>query len=245
MASRFSATTSGQMPGCPAAILVMSLKPPAASRRRVASDVAASAARFMRAAAVRCGVCETRATSSSWRLGSTATGLAPSSFTNPWTSEYASPDVCWPGVSTQVAPRNRSGPAPSTPSCSEPAMGWPPTKRGCPTADTIVSLIPATSVTTPERPSASCWESTALATSATAPAGTAMKVTEAEAPMPISSIAPSSRARIALEGSISVPLTHQPWRRRDMPMEPPISPVPIIAALRWAPEGLLFGEVIS
>lgn len=207
--------------------------------------MAASAARFIKAAAVRCGVCETRATSSSWRLGSTATGLAPSSLTSPWTSEYASPEVFWPGVSTQVAPRNRSGPAPSTPSCSEPAIGCPPTKRGCPTADTIVSLIPATSVTTPVRFSASCWESTAFATSATAPAVTAMKVTAAAVSTPTSSIAPSSRARAALEGSLSVPLTHQPWRRKAIPMEPPISPVPTIAALRWPPVGLLRGEVIS
>ena len=34
------------------------------------------------------------------------------------------------GVSTQTAPANRSASAPSTPSCSEPAIGWPPTKRG-------------------------------------------------------------------------------------------------------------------
>ena len=34
------------------------------------------------------------------------------------------------GVSTQTAPSNRSASAPSTPSSSEPAIGWPPTKRG-------------------------------------------------------------------------------------------------------------------
>ena len=34
------------------------------------------------------------------------------------------------GVSTQVAPANRSTSAPSSPSCSEPAIGCPPTKRG-------------------------------------------------------------------------------------------------------------------
>ena len=35
MASWFSTTTSGQMPGWPAATLVMSRKPPAARRRRI------------------------------------------------------------------------------------------------------------------------------------------------------------------------------------------------------------------
>ena len=33
------------------------------------------------------------------------------------------------GVSTHAAPTNRSARAPSMPSCSEPAIGWPPTKR--------------------------------------------------------------------------------------------------------------------
>lgn len=50
---------------------------------------------------------------------------------------------------------------------------------------------------------------------------------------------------MALDGSLSLPLTHHPWRRRAIPIEPPISPVPTIAALRWAPAGLLLGEVIS
>src|SRR5579875_2659174 len=42
IASLFSATTSGQIPGCPAAMRVMSLKPPAASLSKVESELAAS-----------------------------------------------------------------------------------------------------------------------------------------------------------------------------------------------------------
>ena len=57
------------------------------------------------------------------------------------------------GVSTQVAPTNRSASAPSRPSCSEPAIGWPPTKRGraragrASTAATTGAFTEPTSVT--------------------------------------------------------------------------------------------------
>ena len=52
------------------------------------------------------------------------------------------------GVSTQVAPTNSSAEAPSTPTCSLPAMGWPPTNRGRSTAATSGPLTLPTSVTT-------------------------------------------------------------------------------------------------
>ena len=32
-------------------------------------------------------------------------------------------------INTHVAPTNSVASAPSTPSCSEPAIGWPPTNR--------------------------------------------------------------------------------------------------------------------
>ena len=68
-------------------------------------------------------------------------------------------------------------------------MGWPPTKRGWSTLATMGPLMPATSVTTPPASSASA------AASATAPAGVAMKVISGVRSVPISSRAPSSRAR--------------------------------------------------
>ena len=78
-------------------------------------------------AAVRCRTCDTVATNESWRSGGRATTDAPSEDTIERTSVKASSSVPATGVSTQVAPSNRSARDPSTPSSSEPAMGWPPT----------------------------------------------------------------------------------------------------------------------
>ena len=75
--ARFSTQTSGQMPGSPAAMRVMSRNPPAARRSRVACSRAVSAARFIRVAAVRCGTWDTMATRSSWRAAGSSTTLAP------------------------------------------------------------------------------------------------------------------------------------------------------------------------
>ena len=43
---------------------------------------------------------------------------------------YAAGSVVAVGVSTQVAPTNSSPEAPSNPTCSDPAMGWPPMNWG-------------------------------------------------------------------------------------------------------------------
>ena len=130
MASRFSAQMSGQMAGEPAAMRVMSRKPPAARRSRAACSSAPSAARAMSVAAVRWGTWDTIATSSSWRSGGRATTSAPRDVTTDRMRAKASGSVSTVGVSTHVAPSKRLASAPSTPSCSEPAMGWPPTNRG-------------------------------------------------------------------------------------------------------------------
>jgi len=152
-------------------------------------------------------------------------------------------------VSTQVAPRNISGSAPSTLLVrSRPSDG--PDETGVPDGVDDALLVPATSLTTlmSGRPGPgwlSCSESTARAMAATAPAGTAMKVTAASRSTPTRSMAPSFTARSALAASRSVPLTHQPCRRSAIPMEPPMSPVPITAARGFSPAGVLFGKVIS
>ena len=63
-------------------------------------------------------------------LGRDRDASAPSVRTSPRTARGTPRGRCRPvGVSTHVAPTNRSASAPSTPSCSEPAIGWPPTKR--------------------------------------------------------------------------------------------------------------------
>ena len=59
-----------------------------------------------------------------------ATTSAPSEDTMDRTEANASSSVAAVGVSTHTAPSNRSASAPSTPSCSDPAIGWPPTNRG-------------------------------------------------------------------------------------------------------------------
>ena len=74
----------------------------------------------------------------------------------------ASGSVSTPGVSTHVAPSNSSASAPSTPSCSEPAMGWPPTNRGSPTAATTRPFTLPTSVTTPDPPASAARASAAI-----------------------------------------------------------------------------------
>ncbi len=55
MAVRFSAQMSGQIPGWPEAMRVMSRKPPAARRSRARCSVARSSARRISAAAVEVG----------------------------------------------------------------------------------------------------------------------------------------------------------------------------------------------
>ena len=81
MASRFSAQMSGQMPGWPAAIRVMSRNPPAASRSRPRCSSDRSSASRISLAAVRWGTWDTTATIESWRSGGIDTTAAPSRLT--------------------------------------------------------------------------------------------------------------------------------------------------------------------
>ena len=89
------------------------------------------------------------------------------------------------GVSTQTAPSKRSGSAPCSPICSDPAMGWPPMKRGWSASSTMAVLTPLTSVTTASagarRPRGRA------ATPATAVAGVATKTTSASGSSPTAS----------------------------------------------------------
>ena len=155
IAPRFSAQMSGQMSGCPAATLVMSLNPPAASRSTAKCSSDRAAAIPISADAVRWGTCDTRATSASCRSGARVTTSAPREVTTDRMRAKAPSSVSPEGVSTQLASTNIAGSAPSTPSCSEPAIGWPPTNRGSPTASTTGAFTPPTSVTTPPGATAS------------------------------------------------------------------------------------------
>ena len=77
----------------------------------------------MSAAAVRWGTWETMATSSSWRSADMATTSEPNEETTARSRAKACGSVAPVGVRTQVAPSKSSPSAPSTPSCSEPAIG--------------------------------------------------------------------------------------------------------------------------
>ena len=77
----------------------------------------------MRVAAVRCGTCETVATKASWRSGERVTTSAPKDVTTSRTIANSLSSVSSVGVNTQFALANMVAEAPSTPSCSEPAIG--------------------------------------------------------------------------------------------------------------------------
>ena len=79
MASALSSQIPGQIVGWPAAIRVMSRKPPAANWSSAPCSSPRSAARAIRVAAVRWGTWETTATRRSCSRGSSATTLAPKS----------------------------------------------------------------------------------------------------------------------------------------------------------------------
>ena len=150
MASALSAQMSGQMPGCPAAIRVMSRKPPAASCSRAPCSSPRSAASVHEGGRRQVGhVGHHGHQARRARPGSRATTSAPS-------SARTARD---PGVGVGVGGRRR-GQHPGGPDeqlgggaldarpAREPAMGWPPTKRGRSTAATSGPLTLPTSVTT-------------------------------------------------------------------------------------------------
>ena len=232
MASRFSAQMSGQMAGEPAATRVMSRKPPAARRRRAACSSAPSAARAMSVAAVRWGTWDTIATSSSWRSGGRATTSAPRDVTTDRMRAKALGSVSTVGVSTHVAPSKRLASAPSTPSCSEPAMGWPPTNRASATAAATGPLTLPTSVTRPDPAARAARASPGMAST-----GTQMNVRSASGSWPTASRAPRTRARSARSESASRPVTCHPRARSANPIDPPISPVPTTTARSVTPAG--------
>ena len=105
----------------------MSRKPPAASRSSTACWSLAASATFINVEAASCGTWLTTATIVSCTAGSTDSTSAPRSLTQPRTAANACGSVAAVGVSTHVAPWNISALAPASPSCSEPAIGWPPT----------------------------------------------------------------------------------------------------------------------
>ena len=95
------------------------------------------------------------------------------------------------------------------PSCSDPAIGWPPTKRGSEIAATSGALTLPTSVTGPD-----VAASARRAAEGMADTGVATTVRSAPASSPTASSAPAATARAGRSASASVPLTYQPDARR-------------------------------
>ena len=129
---RGSATQmSGQIAGCPAAMRVMSRNPPAASRSSSACSLAAVGGDVHQR-----GRRELRHVAHDRHervvvLGRDLDDLGAEPADHAPDRGVRGRGRCRrSGVSTHVAPANRSASAPSSPSCSEPAIGCPPTKRG-------------------------------------------------------------------------------------------------------------------
>ena len=156
---------------------VMSRKPPAARRSSVACSSPPVAATSMSVVAASWGTWLTTATRASWCSGVTATTSAPSSETRVWIVENAAASVLCVGVSTHVDPTKRSALAPSSPSCSDPAIGCPPTKRAARSGRRRATSATTGAFTEPTSPTAGTPASRISATMAgTAATGTATKV---------------------------------------------------------------------
>src|SRR5262245_35308096 len=161
---------------------------------------------------------------------------------------YATSLVTGVGVSTHFAPTKRSSRAASMPSCSEPAIGWPPMKRAASSgrrraiSSTIGALTDPTSVTRPTPAS-----SASTTTSAIAATGTATNATSTSRNAPARSGAgniTASRLTAAARRSASRsnPTTSCPSPARARPIDPPTRPVPTTATRITPP---LLGKVVA
>ena len=189
----------------------------------------------MRADAITCGRCDTRAMRWSCTPASTATGIAPTEDTMPCMRRSSSGRVSPVGVRNQVAPANRSARAFATPDRSPPATGCPPQKRarsaGVRAASTMLLADP-TSVTTA---SSSAARRATRTTSGMSPTGAHTTTTRAPATASATSLqarvmAPRVRASSTAPSAGSMPrMSPTPASRRARPSDPPISPTPMRA----------------
>ena len=204
----------------------MSRNPPAASRSRAASCSARWAGRVHEGGGHQVGhVATPRPPSGRGRPGDRATTSAPSWVTTACNGgRRPSGSVLAVGVSTQVAPTNRSGSAPATPICSEPAMGWPPTKRGWAHGPDHRPPSPRPRRSPPRRAAGPGRPGRLGARRRPHPTGVATKTTSASGSSPTSSSAPRAtgpvgRARVLVAaGDVPAPGPQaQPERAADQP----------------------------
>ena len=139
---------STQIRGFEPATRVMSRSdPPAAAASGSCPSIRAAPAWLTSRLASAWGRWLVRATRRSWTVGSTATGVAPSDATKPWTRRCVAAEVWGLGVRNQEAPSKRSARACAGPCASEPQTGWPPTNLGEGAAAATRALVEPTSVT--------------------------------------------------------------------------------------------------
>ena len=118
--------------------------------------------------------------------------------------------------------------APSTPSCSDPAIGCPPINLLSLICCTMGCFTLPASVTTPRGD----FSSASSTSGATVLTGVAIKVISASESHPVASMASSSNARFRCVGFRSTPLTCQPFSRKASPIDPPMRPTPTTVARR-------------
>ena len=129
------------------------------------------------------------------------------------------------GVRTHTAPLNIAPSAPSSPSSSLPAIGWPPTKRGSSMASMTVPLTPPTSVTTP---SVSDERPLDLVGDGEHGDGDERQLGARVEPGGVDD--PAGEGLVAGPATASSPVTCQPASRSASAIEPPMSPRPMTLA---------------
>ena len=194
------------MPGCPAAIRVMSRKPPAASRSSVRRSSSLAVATSISVDAASCGTWLTSATSSSWCVGRDRHDLGAEIADRRAARACTRARRCSRvGVSTQVEPTNRSRrrrrrrPAPSRPSGDRRRSG--PTRRAArrSTSATTGAFTEPTSVTTAAPASSAATTAAAIAPTGTATITRSAPATASSSVAATSVIAPSCFARASRE----------------------------------------------
>src|SRR5450830_378651 len=186
--------------------------------------------------ASKCGKWLVAASTSSWRSTCICSTSAPSSRHRRSTTAKAAGSVCARGVRITLCRRNNCALDASTPLCSEPAIGWPGTKRAgmppkaCCAARTTLPLALPTSVRIawPRSMPASTVSNFSMARIGTASWITSAPWHASARSASQRSTTPNSTANLRDCGSRSTPTTspHNPLSRRPLAKEPPIKPRP-------------------
>ncbi|MNO77004.1 hypothetical protein D3C76_680990 [compost metagenome] len=223
------------MVGSLPAILVKSRKPPAAYRK-ISRFSLRLASESTRPKASRCGRWLVAASTSSWRSTGMCSTSASSARHRRSTLARASGSVSGSGVRMTLWRRNRVALEASTPLCSDPAIGWPGTKRDSRppstwrAARTTLPLALPTSVITalPRSSGARRARSFSMARMGTANWMTSAPTQAAARSSSQRSTTPRATACLREGASRSTPTTsrHRPLSRRPLAKEPPIRPRP-------------------